>query len=544
MVNVKPLLTQAKNGFDKWRLALLIFAAVYAACLLFNLSKSAIQWDEINHLNGGSYLLRGEYLTYGTSMFYPPMFDIVTAGFFEILGITVFSARLVAVVFSILTIWVVFEFTNKLFNKKVALLSAVLFAVMPGYVWLSRMAMIETMLVFFFTLSLMLFFMWLKNHKKTYMLLACTSLALGVLTKFQMIIAAAIMLAGMLYWAKDRLKINVTKRKIITLTVIAAAVICVLIVMQTYVSIYVNQWMYALQMGNPEKSVYSIRFSVPVSYTVFYFIEMVWPYPNVHPISLLLYTVSLAGLGFLAWRRKTEDKYLLIWFAIVFVFFTLIPNKQWRYVLPLFPVLAIAAASLIVEGYEKMQKILKSNAPVKKKTIVKVLAVLATVFLTAGFFLSVYDAQSWVARDEIVIPIDQAAYYAGNHMTGNQSVMLVCPFNLFNQDMFRFYLWANSSNRILNAYQYPLLPVDTYRPDFNATEFVELCDYYNVKYIAIYDYGKDSPFYNTTLTISNVTTLIYETHRFGDPQDQPFFGDMPNRIFLVRFLSNQTQIGT
>jgi hypothetical protein len=544
MANVKPLLTQAKNGFNKWRLALLIFAAIYAACLLFNLSKSAIQWDEINHLNGGSYLLRGEYLAYGTNMFYPPMFDVVTAGFFEILGITVFSARFVAVVFSILTIWVVFEFTNKLFNKKVALLSAVLFAVMPGYFWLSRMAMIETMLVFFFTVSLMFFFMWLKNHNKTYMLIACISLALGVLTKFQMIIAAAIMLAGMLYWAKDRLKINLTKRKIITLTVIAAAVICVLIVMQTYVSIYVNQWMYALQMGNPEKSVYSIRFSVPVSYTVFYFIEMVWPYPNVHPISLLLYAVSLAGLGFWAWRRKTEDKYLLIWFAIVFVFFTLIPNKQWRYVLPLFPVLAIAAASLIVEGYEKTQKILKSNAPVKKKTIVKFLAVLATVFLTAGFFLSVYDAHSWVARDEIAIPIDQAANYAGNHMTGNQSVMLVCPFNLFSQDMFRFYLWANSSNRILNAYQYPLLPVDTYRPDFNATEFVELCDYYNVKYIAIYDYGKDSPFYNTTLTISNVTTLIYETHRFGDPQDQPFFGDMPNRIFLVRYLGNQTQIGT
>jgi 4-amino-4-deoxy-L-arabinose transferase-like glycosyltransferase len=544
MVKVKPLLIQAKNGFDKWRLALLIFIAIYAACLLFNISKSAIQWDEITHLNGGSYLLRGEFIDYGTNMFYPPMFDIVTAGFFEILGITVFSARFVAVVFSILTVWVVFEFTNKLFNKKVALLSAVLFAVMPGYVWLSRMAMIETMLVFFFTVSLMFFFMWLKNHKKTYMLLACIALALGVLTKFQMIIAAAIILAGMLYWAKDRLKINFSKRKIITLTVIAAAVICVLIVMQTYVSIFVNQWIYALQMGNPEKSVYSIRFSVPVSYTVFYFIEMVWPYPNVHPISLLLYTVSLAGLGFLAWRRKTEDKYLLIWFAIVFVFFTLIPNKQWRYVLPLFPVLAIAAASLIVEGYEKMQKILKSNAPIKKKTIVKVLAILTTVFLTAGFFMSVYDAHSWVAKDEIVIPIDQAANYAGNHMTGNQSVMLVCPFNLFSQDMFRFYLWANSSNRILNAYQYPELPVDTYRPDFNATQFVELCDYYNVKYIAIYDYGKDSPFYNTTLTISNVTTLIYETHRFGDPQDQPFFGDMPNRIFLVRYLGNQTQTGT
>jgi preprotein translocase subunit SecG len=271
---------------------------------------------------------------------------------------------------------------------------------------------------------------------------------------------------------------------------------------------------------------------------------MVWPYANIHPVSLLLYAVCLAGLGFLAWRRKPQDKYLLIWFLVVFVFFTLIPNKQWRYVLPLFPVLAIAASSLIFSGYEKMQKKLKSNIPVNKKNLTRIAAVLFTVFLASGFFLSVYDTHIWVANDQTNIPIEEATNYAIHHMTGNQSVMIVCPFNLFSQDMFRFYLWANSSNRLLNAYQYPAEPVDTYSPNFNVTEFLQICEYFNVKYIALYDFGKDTPFYNTTLTISNVTTMLYETHRFGDPNDQPFFGIMPNRIFFVRFLDNQTQPAT
>ena len=203
--------------------------------------------------------------------------------------------------------------------------------------------------------------------------------------------------------------------------------------------------------------------------------------------------------------------------------------------------MAIAAASLIVYVYEKMHKTLKSNVSINKKTATKIAAVLLTAFLATGLFFSINDAHSWVANDEIVIPIEEATNYAANHMTGTQSIMLVCPFNLFSQDMFRFYLGANSSNRNNNVYQYPALPVDTYSPDFNITEFVHKCEEYNVKYIALYDYGKDSPFYNTTLTISNVTTLIYETHRFGDPKDQPFFGEMPNRIFLVRFLENQTQ---
>jgi 4-amino-4-deoxy-L-arabinose transferase-like glycosyltransferase len=289
MDTLKPLLSRVKNGFNRYRVALLIFLIIYAAFLLLNLSKAAIQWDEITHLNGGSFLFRGEYQTYmGLNSFYPPMFDVITMVFFRILGISVFSGRLVAVVFSLLTIWVVFEFTYKMFNEKVALLSSVLFGVMPGFFWLSRMAMIETMLVFFFTLSLMCFFMWLKNHKNRWLVFAGVALGLGFLTKYQMIVAGVVMLVSMLFLAKNKLKIHLNKITILAVAVILVVVPWILIAYQTYASNMLEQWIYAMQMGNPEKSVYSIRFSVPVSYTVFYFIEMVWPYPNIHPVSLLL----------------------------------------------------------------------------------------------------------------------------------------------------------------------------------------------------------------------------------------------------------------
>ena len=242
----------------------------------------------------------------GLNSFYPPMFDVITTLFFRILGISVFSGRLVAVVFSLLTLWVVFEFANKMYNKKVALLSSVLFGVMPGFFWLSRMAMIETMLVFFFTLSLMCFFMWLKNRRNLWLVLAGLALGLGFLTKYQILIAGAVMLASMLFLAKNKLKTHLSKTAIIAITVIVVAVPWILIAYQTYASNMLNEWMYALQMGNPEKSVYSIRFSVPAAYTVFYFIEMVWPYANVHPISLFLYAVSLAGSGFFGLEKKTR----------------------------------------------------------------------------------------------------------------------------------------------------------------------------------------------------------------------------------------------
>lgn len=539
MVNLEPLLTQAANGLkNKWRIAFLIFAVIYAFFLLLDLSKAAIQWDEINHLNGGSFLIRGEFRIYlGLNSFYPPMFDTITMIFFKILGVSVFSGRLVAVVFSLLTLWAIFEFVKKMYSHKTALLSSVLLGVMPGYLWLSRMAMIETMLVFFFTLAVMLFFLWIKDHKNTWLWLAGLALGLGFLTKYQLIIAAVVMLVSILFLAREKLKLNLSKFTIIIITVIAVSIPWILIAYQTYASKMLEEWIYALQMGNPEKSMYSIRFSVPVSYTVFYFIEIVWPYNNVHPISLLLYFVSLAGLVLLAWRRKTEDKYLLIWFILVFIFFTLIPNKHWRYVLPLFPVLAISAANLIIFSYEKIQYTLKARSSVNKKRATKVVAVFFTIFLVAGLFLSISDGYSWVSKDQIQIPIEEATNYASSRLGQNESIMLVCAFNLFSQDMFRFYLWADGTHRSNEVYQYPELPIDTYSPEFNITEFVSQCEQYHVRYIVLYDHGADSPFYNSNLTISNVTTMIYETKRFGDPEDQPFFGEMPHRLFLVRFLN-------
>ena len=92
-----------------------------------------------------------------------------------------------------------------------------------------------------------------------------------------------------------------------------------------------------------DQSIYSTRFNLPfwLHLPIFYLIEMTWPYNNFHPISFFLYIIGLVGLSFFAWRRKDEDKFLLAWFFIVYIFFTIIANKHWRYVIPIFPVLAM-----------------------------------------------------------------------------------------------------------------------------------------------------------------------------------------------------------
>ena len=180
----RSLATQLKSGMNKWRLAFLVFVLVYAVLVSFDVSTSPIQWDEIAHLNNGSLMLLGDY--HELNYFYPPLYDFATAGFFKVLGVTVFAGRLVSVTFSLLSLWVVFELAYRIYDGKTALAASILLGMFPGYFWLSRMAMIETMLVFFFTVSMLFFFSWLRNFQNKMLVLSGLALGLGFLTKYQM----------------------------------------------------------------------------------------------------------------------------------------------------------------------------------------------------------------------------------------------------------------------------------------------------------------------------------------------------------------------
>jgi hypothetical protein len=58
---------------DKWRVGFLVFAACYGVLLLWNLAYPSVMWDEITHLSGGMYLLRGDFQSYfAYNAFYRP----------------------------------------------------------------------------------------------------------------------------------------------------------------------------------------------------------------------------------------------------------------------------------------------------------------------------------------------------------------------------------------------------------------------------------------------------------------------------------------
>ncbi|HIJ08935.1 TPA: phospholipid carrier-dependent glycosyltransferase [Candidatus Bathyarchaeota archaeon] len=519
------------DKFGKWRLALLIFTIIYAALLLLDLGYMWIQWDEMPHLYGGLLLSRGqthEYLT--TYGYYPPLYDFVTTGYYRLLEVSVFSGRLAAVTFSIASIWVVFEFANRFYRPQIALLSSVMLATMPGFFWASRAAMLETTLVFFFSLSMFFFLTWIKTKKDISLVLGCLSLGIGFLAKYQIVVAGIVLLVCIPLLFKDKLRMKYAKFLLVPIIAVAVVVPWVAVLYQSSGTIDFGEIIYAMRVGGEDRAQYSGRFAAPI----FYLVEMTWPFNDipVHPISLPIYLLGLLGLGLFAWRRKTEDKFLLIWFVVVYVFFTLIPNKQWRYVTPLFPVLAISAAGLVFFAYRKISEALKKeNTSLNRKRLLKAASVLLVILTISSIAYSSYNAYQMVARDQIHIPIEEATNYAIQNMKENESIVVLSPFNLYNGDMVRFYLQASEprSNQIL---QYPELPVDSFTPDFNMTALTMICQEKNVKYLLLYEYGGNLPYFNSNLTAMDVYIQLIQTGRIACEHR---VGNSPRTITIFAF---------
>jgi 4-amino-4-deoxy-L-arabinose transferase-like glycosyltransferase len=529
-LSLKLRLNQYWAGLNKCRLAFLVFASAYAVLLLFNLTNPPIQWDEVTHLNGGNFLYWGLYGKFVNNAFYPPLFDAVTFLSFKVLGISLFAARLVPVVFSVVSLWAVFELAHSMYGNKTALFSVVLLGIMPGYFWLSQMALLETMLVFFVTAALLFFYRWLQTRQDKLLVLSGLAVGLGFLTKYQMLVAGVILVVSILFLARNQLKVAFKKFMLTIVTAVLVVIPWLVIAYEVYASGIFSQWLYALQVGNPERAVYSSRFPIPI----FYLIETVWPYNTVHPISIFLYIAGLAGLVFFAWRRRPQDKYVLIWFICIYVLFTLIANKEWRYVLPLFPALAISAAAAILALYGKVESLWKKPGAVSRKRLVKIAGGLLVVLVAGAMVYSVYDTYSYVSKYDFDIKIADASAYALTHIGGNQSIMVLCPNNFFSRDMVRFYLWEDGDNNI-RTYQYPTMPVDTYTPTFNITEFVGLCKQNNVKYVFTYEYGGTTPYFNTTLNLQQIYQQLYASGNFTHISDQATFGANPRRIFILNF---------
>lgn len=93
----------------------------------------------------------------------PSLYIYLTAPFIQIFGLNEFAVRLPAAIFGVLTIIVFYALVKELFDKRVALITALLLAMNPWHIHFSRIAFEATLIPFFTCLSVWLFLKSLKH---------------------------------------------------------------------------------------------------------------------------------------------------------------------------------------------------------------------------------------------------------------------------------------------------------------------------------------------------------------------------------------------
>ncbi len=506
------------KGSFNFRLAFLVFAICYlsilVAFLIMNLSNMPIQWDEAAHLDNGLFLKLGMYKQFSGNLFYPPLYDGLTFLSYNVFGVSVVSARIIDSIFSVLLLWVVFEFTSKVYNSKTALISSIFLGLMPGYFYASHFDLLDIMLTFFFVLSIFFFYLWLQTHQDRNLIFIALTFIIGLLVKYQIVVAMLVMFFGILLFSRSQLKRPFSKKRYVAIIAVLVAVIGYFIYS---LQSYLGMWLSVIGM-----SANGSRTIAPT----YYLTEMNSIYPTIHPISLLPYIFGLLGLGVFAFRRLRADKLLLIWFVTVFVFYTLVSNKNWRYVLPLFPVLAIGAAVFLTFTFAEVRSL-------NRKTLTKIGGLVLIVLACLSVFCSVNDTIYWTNSEAAPFHLEQAVKYAISHDPSNQPIMVLCPDNYFSQGIIQFYLLKDGGSRI-QLYSYPWSRIID--PTFNVTVIISRCQLYNVKFIFTTEFGGNHiDYFNSTVTLMDIYAQINSSGNFTSATPEQTFGHTPLSIYILNY---------
>jgi len=286
------------------------------------------------HVNGNTYEDK------------PPLFFwLIALSSFLWQGFTSFSARFPSALFGTLTVLLTFFLGKKLYGSRTGFLSALILATSFEFAYLSTRANIDATLTFITTASIFLFLQWYQHSKVEgeenkdkrslsiygfYIGMAFATLAKGPVGFILPLLVSLVYLLFQKDWkAMKRMKL------------LTGMALFIVIVLSWYLPAVLKGGQTFLNETLLHQTI--VRFAKGTSH-----VRPIYYYFTNFPVDFLPWFLFLPGaiVYGLSKRREGISKdflFLLIWFVVIFVFFSFSKGKRAIYLLPLYP-----AASLLV----------------------------------------------------------------------------------------------------------------------------------------------------------------------------------------------------
>ena len=316
-------------------------------------------------------------------------------------GVSSFSMRLPSVVSALLGILMVHYFTQGLFNKKTADFAAIILATSLGYVLVGRFAIIDMVMTFFMSGAIFCLAKASIEENPRFYLFAYVFMGLSLITKGLIgLVLPALIFLFYLLWTGNLAEI---KKMRLGWGVVIIALIFI-------------PWGIAISMRQPEFS-YSFIMEQHFNRYASGFFGRKRPFWFFAPILLSLafpWSFFLPAAAFQRFsltdtKRNKVLKFLICWFVVIFVFFSIPKSKLPYYILPLCVPLAVWVASWL-------------DKELDSKTYRLILQGTGLVFfsalIAANFYLVFWLKDARVLPLKNLLHVASLCVFAGGWLTG------------------------------------------------------------------------------------------------------------------------------
>ena len=244
------------------------------------------------------------------------------------LGLDTGFERLVSVGAGVATVYLVYELGRQLYGRRTGLIAALLLALMPYHVVVSRQVLLDGPMTMLATLTLLLLVRFVLTGRPAWLYATGAAMGLTFLAKETSIVLLLAIYAFLALTPELRVRLR---------DLAIATGVMVLVMAPFPLSVFVTG-----QSGTGESYLTWQLFRRPNHDWVFYASNV----PQV--IGPLVLAAALAGLVLLRRPGSWPERLLLCWIAVPVLFFELWPVKGFQYLLPIVAPVAVLAARPLV----------------------------------------------------------------------------------------------------------------------------------------------------------------------------------------------------